>query len=394
MKEVQIKMSKFYKFMNSKFMLSLIFFLLLKPGSFSEYTAWKNIGNVINILRLFTCTWCLFYFLLKRSKIDKFILFIILFYFSLLFSTFYFSLSYANLIFEFVSILSWIVLFKINMFDNKDSFLTTLENIFLILLLINFVTIILFPGGFYLNSSGYSGNYFLGYDNNLITYIFPALALSFTNSLNRNGKIGIKSIFLTVISFFSIIFTWSVTGVVSMFIMIVLFSMYTIKKKDFPIKKYIVVALSLFIGIVFLRFQNIFSFIIEGWLKKDLTFTGRTYIWDIFINEIKKSILIGHGVVDNKYLIYTLNAGHAHNYFLQILYQGGIVTFSMFLGFFFSAINKVKNCNEKKYVGIVIFAYLISFIFEAYSLTDMFIIVLLIAYYYEPSSKKLKGVEI
>lgn len=380
--------------MNSKFMLFLIFFILLKPGSFSEYTAWKNIGNVINILRMFTCVWCLFYFLLRRGKIDKFILFVILFYCSLLFSTFYFSQSYVNLIYEFASILSWIVLFKINMLDNKDKFLTTLENTFFILLLINFITIILFPGGFYLNSSGYSGNYFLGYDNNLITYIFPALALSFTNSLNKNGKIGLKSIFLLIISFCSTIFTWSATGVVSMVIMIVLFFAYTINKKDFPIKKYIVVALSLFIGIVFLRFQNIFSFIIEGWLKKDLTFTGRTYIWDIFIGEIKKSILIGHGIVDSKYLIRTLNAGHAHNYFLQILYQGGLVTFSMFLGFFFSAINKVKNCKEKKYVGIVIFAYLISFIFEAYSLINMFIIVLLIAYYYEPSSKNLKGVKI
>lgn len=380
--------------MNSKFMLFLIFLILLKPGSFSEYTAWKNIGNVINILRMFTCVWCLFYFLLRRGKIDKFILFIILFYCSFLFSTFYFSQSYVNLIYEFASILSWIVLFKINMFDNKDKFLTTLENTFFILLLINFITIILFPGGFYLNSSGYSGNYFLGYDNNLITYIFPALALSFTNSLNKNGKIGLKSIFLLIISFCSIIFTWSATGVVSMVIMIVLFFAYTINKKNFPIKKYIVVALCLFIGIVFLRFQNIFSFIIEGWLKKDLTFTGRTYIWDIFISEIKKSILIGHGIVDSKYLIRTLNAGHAHNYFLQILYQGGLVTFSMFLGFFFSAINEVKNCKEKKYVGIVIFAYLISFIFEAYSLTNMFIIVLLIAYYYEPSSKNLKGVKI
>ena len=386
--------NKFYKLMNSKFMLFLIFFILLKPGSFSEYTAWKNIGNVINILRMFTCVWCLFYFLLRRGKIDKFILFIILFYCSLLFSTFYFSHSYVNLIYEFASILSWIVLFKINMLDNKDKFLTTLENTFFVLLLINFITIILFPGGFYLNSSGYSGNYFLGYDNNLITYIFPALALSCTNSLNKNGKIGLKSIFLLIISFCSIIFTWSATGVVSMVIMIVLFFAYTINKKDFPIKKYIVVALCLFIGIVFLRFQNIFSFIIEGWLKKDLTFTGRTYIWDIFIGEIKKSILIGHGIVDSKYLIRTLNAGHAHNYFLQILYQGGLVTFSMFLGFFFSAINKVKNCKEKKYVGIVIFAYLISFIFEAYSLTNMFIIILLIAYYYEPSSKNLKGVKI
>ena len=56
-----------------------------------------------------------------------------------------------------------------------------------------------------------------------------------------------------------------------------------------------------------------------------------------------------------------------------------------------TAINKAKNCNEKKYVGIVIFAYLISFIFETYALTNMFIIVLLIAYYYEPSVIHSRG---
>ena len=384
-------MNRFYKLMNSSFVLFLIFFVLLKPGSFSEYVAWKKIGDIINIMRVFVCIWCLLYFFLKRVKFDKFISFVVLFYLSLLFSTFYFGQTYANLLFEFVSILSWIILFKTNLFNNKKKFFTNLENTFLFLLTINLITIVLFPGGFYLNSSGYSSNYFLGYDNNLITYIFPALALSFTNSYGETGRVGLKSIYLLIISLLSIILTWSATGVAAMLIITFLFLIYTFKKRDFPANKYIVIVLSLFVCIVFLRIQNIFSFIIEGWLKKDLTFTGRTYIWDIFIKQIKQSLFIGHGIVDYKYLIKSINAGHAHNYFLQILYQGGIVAFSMFLGFFFTSINKMKNCKQKKYVGIIIFAYLISFIFEAYSLTNMFIIVLLISYYYEPSLKEERG---
>ena len=380
-------MNRFYKLMKSGFVLFIIFFVLLKPGSFSEYVAWKKIGDIINIMRIFVCIWCLLYFFLKRVKVDQFISFVVLFYLSLLFSTFYFGQTYVNLLFEFTSILSWIILFKTNMFNNKKFFIN-LENTFLFLLTINLITIILFPGGFYLNSSGYSSNYFLGYDNNLITYIFPALALSFTNSYGETGKVGLKSIYLLIISLLSIILTWSATGVVAISIITFLFSIYTFKKKDFPINKYIIIVLSLFVCIVLLRIQNIFSFIIEGWLKKDLTFTGRTYIWDIFIKQIKQSLFIGHGIVDYKYLIKSINAGHAHNYFLQILYQGGIVAFSMFLGFFFTSINKMKDCKQKKYVGIIIFAYLISFIFEAYTLTNMFIIVLLISYYYKPSLKE------
>lgn len=384
-------MNRFYKLMNSSFVLLLIFFVLLKPGSFSEYVAWKKIGDIINIIRIFVCLWCLLYFFLKRVKIDKFISFVVLFYLSLLFSTFYFGQTYVNLLFEFASILSWIVLFKTNIFNNKKKFFTNLENMFLFLLTINLITIILFPGGFYLNSSGYSSNYFLGYDNNLITYIFPALALSFTNSYGETGKVGLKSIYLLIISLLSILLTWSATGVAAILIITFLFSIYTFKKRDFPINKYIIIVLILFVCIVLLRVQNVLSFIIEGWLKKDLTFTGRTYIWDIFIEQIKQSLLIGHGIVDYKYLIRSINAGHAHDYFLQILYQGGVVALSMFLGFFFTSINKMRDSKQKKYVGIIIFAYLISFIFEAYTLTSMFIIVLLISYYYEPSLKEEKG---
>ena len=384
-------MNRSNKLINNSFVLLLIFFVLLKPGSFSEYVAWKEIGNIINILKIFVCIWCSLYFFLKRIKIDKFMSFVVLFYLSLLFSTFYFGQTYVNLLFEFASIFSWIVLFKANIPNNKKKFLTNLENIFLILLTINLITIIIFPGGFYLNSSGYSSNYFLGYDNNLITYIFPALSLSFTNSFGETGKIGLKSIYLLIISLLSILLTWSATGVAAILIITFLFLIYTFKKRDFPIKKYIIIVLILFTCIVLLRIQNVLSFIIEGWLKKDLTFTGRTDIWDIFIEQIKQSLIIGHGVVDYKYLIKNINAGHAHDYYLQILYQGGIVAFLMFLGFFLTSINKMKNCKQKKYVGIIIFAYLISFIFEAYTLTNMFIIVLLISYYCEPSLKEEKG---
>ena len=69
-------MNRFYKLMNSSFVLFIIFFVLLKPGSFSEYAAWKKIGDIINIMRIFVCIWCLSYFFLKRVKIDSFILFI------------------------------------------------------------------------------------------------------------------------------------------------------------------------------------------------------------------------------------------------------------------------------------------------------------------------------
>ena len=53
--------------------------------------------------------------------------------------------------------------------------------------------------------------------------------------------------------------------------------------------------LGYFYGIVLLRLQNIFSFIIQNILGKDLTFTGRTRIWDNAIEFIKARFIIGYG---------------------------------------------------------------------------------------------------
>ena len=76
----------------------------------------------------------------------------------------------------------------------------------------------------------------------------------------------------------------------------------------------VIISIVIFVSIVFLRLQEVFSYLIVNILGKDLTFTGRTVIWDYYINEIKNSWVIGYGVGYNPY-----KGLFAHNGFLDLM---------------------------------------------------------------------------
>ena len=79
--------------------------------------------------------------------------------------------------------------------------------------------------------------------------------------------------------------------------------------------------------------QNLFAFLIEDILHKNLTLTGRTVIWDRTLELIGEKPILGHGVpfYEDRKLQYAIEtkwinkaAGlHAHDRFLETLYRGG-----------------------------------------------------------------------
>ena len=104
----------------------------------------------------------------------------------------------------------------------------------------------------------------------------------------------------------------------------------------FNAKNYLIINIEAFILMVLLKLQRIFEFLIVGILGKNLTLSGRIYIWDRTITLILQNPLFGYGVEYNegrasKYALRTLYhtssklasfAGlHAHNRFLETTYR-------------------------------------------------------------------------
>ncbi len=376
-------MKNIEKLFDNKLILILVFFILIKPGSFSENIAWKSFGDIINIVRTVICGCTLIISLIlitKKKKIMSIYIYIIVYYSILFFSTIIHGGAYYNLIVEFIIVVTWGTIFEL--YKNKDNktFWKSLEITFDIIIIINFLTIIIFPNGFYKNSSGYSSNYFLGYDNNMITFILPALCISFINAYKEKKKINIRTIILYSISLLSIFITWSATSVFAIILLTIMLiaSKLGLIKKEINIKKSFAVIITIVILLVILRIQNIFEYFIVDFLKKDLTFTGRTLIWDLFISKIKQAPLLGYGIIDNFKLIETVGAGHAHDLYLNIMFQSGIIGLIVFCLILYKTFKTLKNNGTQlaKILSLILFIYMFTFIFEAYATMPMFFIVI------------------
>ncbi|MBQ7784461.1 MAG: O-antigen ligase family protein, partial [Oscillospiraceae bacterium] len=125
-----------------------------------------------------------------------------------------------------------------------------------------------------------------------------------------------------------------------------------------------------FISIVLLRLQYYFSYIIEDVLHKNITFTGRTDIWDISINLIKRSPIIGYGVYEGHgFVFYRGQYYYSHNAILEILIQGGAIALIFFIAMLVVScisLYRYKNNHISGIITFTVFTLLSMMIMEAY----------------------------
>lgn len=114
---------------------------------------------------------------------------------------------------------------------------------------------------------------FFGRDNAYIFFFIPAII----STIIANGK---KSKITIAILSLTMVYVWSGTGVIGC-ALIILYYLFVVGKpidQIFSYSKLILLIFIIYVAVVFLRVQDIFSGLIIGVLGKDLTFSGRTYL--------------------------------------------------------------------------------------------------------------------
>lgn len=252
--------------------------------------------------------------------------------------------------------------------------ITALKYILTTLILINFITICLFPGGMYVNtSSRMTANYFLGIDNIHILYILPFWFCIYLEKKIYN-KFNCITLIVLLMSVLSIIMCWSATTIIGASIIggYFLISKIINSKKIFNPITYAITYAFIWIEVIFFNIQKYFSFIIETLLKKNLSFTGRVKIWNLSIRRIIKKPFLGYGVENDALRNIVINGSHAHNFILEMLYQGGIVLLSVFIFISYLVIKKLQKFYEhpfSKFFSIALFSFFIMMIMEAYTIS-------------------------
>lgn len=332
--------------------------------------------SIYKIMQLFSI-FIIFMIIIKYGKFSKFIFSFAIYFIILDISTILNKADISGGIFLTIRTMAICMLIDYGLKIDTKTFLDSFEFLLSTLVYMNLISILIFKDGMYVNTSvGYTENWLLGYRNLHILYILPAILVSFLNSYYTKGKLCNRNYILLVLSLLSIVLVKSSTSLVGITVLIVFLVLNKILKNEkiFNIKNYFFVYIVSFFSIVIFRIQNLFKFIIVDILDRDLTFTGRTYIWDYVIEFIKQKPIIGYGIEESNVRLNKTTfmvSTHAHDQILEIIYKSGIVGIIVYAYILIKSVYEVYKYRKTKisqFISIIIFAYLFMMLTEYFSL--------------------------
>ena len=312
------------------------------------------------------------------KKISKIIIFILLYLLGLLTSSILNpSLSLFESLIFISNIITLCMICDYGIRHDLKILLNSLIVILLTLSLVNLYSLFRYPYGMYVNAEGYVKNWVLGYKNSLILYLLPLITFTSLKSLIFKNKVDLLAIISFGVSLLSILIVNSSTGIIGLGIITLyfIFRKFIANYSDiFNSNNYAIAYLVAFFSIIVLRIQKFFSFLIVDLLHKDLTFTGRVYIWDSVFEYIKQRPLLGYG---NLVFQYSSNIISTHNAILDVLYRSGFVGLGFYMLIVFSTLYKLYQ-NRKNHIAlflaIILFAYFIMMFTEAFNISYYFYI--------------------
>jgi hypothetical protein len=180
-------------------------------------------------------------------------------------------------------------------------------------------------------------------------------------------------IFQTVVTFLIGIYSWNVTMLVCIS---VLFVLYMFLGKYFSIWHYTFIYLFIDIGVVIFRITDSFSTLFVSVLKRNVTFSGRVELWDIYIDQYLNgslsNLLFGNFGVTHAFT-------NTHNMLLGLLCYSGVVGLLLFVLLYVMSANslhKIKNNNLSRFISMILFIVLINSITMEFYLQPLFILFL------------------
>lgn len=273
----------------------------------------------------------------------------------------------------------WGLLFFLEYFFKKDigRLISCLAKFFSVLAIINYMYLII--NHFLLGNSA-DDSLFITVSNSISIVLIFSIVICVVNSWQNGKTIDARTIIVILCTAHTEILVWSGTGLVGYAIALVILIICIIKRNHIWANPYVltVSALILFFAITIFREQGFLSYIVEDVLQKDLTFTGRTTIWDFYLLRILESPMLGYGSGYRPYLNLFPHSGY-----LNIMIMGGAVN-AVFLSVAVVACFKRMRKEPNRKINVLIIWTI--FAYEIMMLTEMpdilYLVILMYLGYY------------
>lgn len=373
--------------------ISIIFFLFwfafIKPGIFYFISNLNFVGDLYNVIQLLWSSIVIVLFLIYFANSSDELMYCIAVYMVYLVGITLIKGESALELFMYLIRVTGVVLaihlaFSLNRLrECMIAFVYALGiNVF-----INCITI------FFNSSTGgmYSGiiknGYYLGYDNVHIVYTLPFLACSLFYDLFYYQKCKMITLIMHILVGSSILITKSATTMVA----IAIFYFFAIALKSLKlsciINEWTIIGVNIFIFIFFVlkRHYLFFRQLFERIVGKNLH-DVRQWIWNKYEKVVfRDPILFGHGFMSDRRRLLTVGPIHAHNMYLDILFEGGVIELILFMLIIFVCLRK-SRMNNATYIGVIvasIIAFMVAYQVEVYNKVLVFAVITFCYYYSE-----------
>ncbi len=263
--------------------------------------------------------------------------------------------NYANRMFIIVAFS--LVLYLVKSEEELISILKIWRTILLLMLLIDVLTMILYPEGLYTSVHDYetyTNCWFLGYKTNRLLYTLPLLLFDSYVVLRKNQKIRVFQYFIYALIVGDILYSNATMGsmVVGIYIIGYL-SLYSMKpdhlskniiyKGMLNYKIYGIAYAVVFVTVVIFQSNRFIQNIAATYFSKGIDFNNRFPIWTLSLDAFAKKPLLGYGMLSaSDYLRITGFAVNPHNMLLTILLTGGIIGLVLMVAYYLVSMRGAK----------------------------------------------------
>lgn len=261
--------------------------------------------------------------------------------------------------------------------DSRKAVETLLLPIVFMSLLTALSMFVFYPRGMYSVGEASDGyveyqNYLWGFDNSSIFNFIPGMYLLGVYALIINTR-KIYKVAFSVLCFISLAFLYvfSIAAFLGCFTILTAFVVYMIikrKVKIFTTRNLVV--LVIVIGLVLLIGKDKLSILMDFSKLTDKYYSikARFVFWNLVVDYWKASPIIGYGIEDKLIIFNKLMIDHPHNYFMDVLYRGGILGVLFDGGIFYSIIKgKWKDSHLNGFSAVSLFVLLLIAQFDFYN---------------------------
>ena len=352
---------KYYSIFNNRFFYLLLLIPIFEPDIFKSFSATDNLFIILKFIVLIILG--IRYFTLK--KCGRFSLYTTLYCAGLILVTVVNNQDLFFVIKKTIECILVSMLLEIGFYYNGTLTCKWIFNYLFFLVLIDLILFIIFPKGLLeanMNSTNYK-MYFLGIKNGMINWMVLGAILGlvyYTSSANT--KFLKKIYFFFFLAMISILFTGSTTGILTFTIFLAYYFCSKFFKFRLSLGRVIPILVLMYLAIIVFRVQNYIPKVFFDLFGKDTSFSGRDNLWNFAWLYFRQRPIFGNGLREISLINFYGRSFSAHNFILELLMDGGVFQFSLFIIILVVLILKIRKCKYQVLKNHLTMSFILFFI--------------------------------